>query len=353
MIFALLAHQDEHVLAAQLDNIRHYNPDARIVLYNGGTDPYFARGFNIPICPYSRPMKHGNLTRYLWDIMKWLEETCVDYEYLINLDHDVLFLKHGFQAFLDETMQEYDCMGWDMVTSCSRRDSDLSCVQTMWDEWHIWKPVFQTDLFIRFLNPAQVYRHQLVRRMLASVDHEEMEGMFAASRVFALEEMFFVTLALACGGRIREYPRDNTWQRVARFQRPGISREEAYRAIHRPYYFWIHPVKGMELIRMHQWLMSGASRQEMPSSPAELSAAENRRLAERGRSRNDRKRKRISKPAAKNKRNAAVKERKAYMKRMVLSGRRKGRHPLLDEKIKAAGSIGRRSWGKGRPAKKQ
>ncbi|MBP1156660.1 MULTISPECIES: hypothetical protein [unclassified Paenibacillus] len=352
MIFALLAHEDEHTLAAQLDNIRHFNPGSRIVLYNGGTDPDFARRFELPICPYSRPLNHGNLTFYMWDVMRWLEEEHVDYEYLINLDHDLLFVKHGFQAFLNETMGKYDCMGWDMVTSRSSEDSELTCVQTMWDEWHLWKPVFQTDHFIRFLNPAQVYRHQLVRCMLASVDRVKMERMFSETRVFALEEMFFVTLALSCGGKIREYPRDETWHKVARFQWPGISHEEAYHARDHPYYFWVHPVKGIALFQMHQWLMSGASfPQEALSTPEEPAAKPQAASSEV--QRYVRRRNHKAKRNTKVKRKPVVKKKKISLKRTGLRGSRRRSKPLLYGKMKSAKSIrGRLKGAKGRGAKK-
>lgn len=339
MIFALLAHEDEHTLAAQLDNIRHFNPGARIVLYNGGTDPDFAKRFNLPICPYSRPLQHGNLTFYMWDVMRWLEETHIDYEYLINLDHDVLFVKHGFQAFLDETMRKHDCMGWDMVTSRSDKASELSCVQTMRGEWHRWKPVFQTDHFIRFLNPAQVYRHQLVKRMLAFVDREKVERMFSKTGVFALEEIFFVTLALACGGKIREYPRDETWHRVARFGWPGISQQEADHARHHPYYFWVHPVKGNALVQMHQWLMSSVNLPQEdvsnPEKPVAKDRAASPKAQRQARARPIRRRHRRVKQNTKVKRRAVSKKKKKSMNGAGPYGSRMRTKPLLFGEVKS------------------
>ena len=37
--FAVLAHDKPEVLESQIRNIRMYNPDSRIVLYNGGREP--------------------------------------------------------------------------------------------------------------------------------------------------------------------------------------------------------------------------------------------------------------------------------------------------------------------------
>lgn len=253
--FAILAHINEEALAAQVRNIRHFNPDAGIIVYNGGTDAEFAQQLNILRFPGSHPIRYGNLTPYFWETMKWLEESHVEYDYLINLDHDVLFVKPGFQDCLDELMEDYDVMGWDMVTSFSPSDTNLSCCRDMWREWERWSPFFKTDYFVRYLNSTQVYRHGIVRRMLEAADHPAVEDRIGNSNVFALEEMFFVTYALSLGARIREYPREENWESAARFGHRQISLEEARWVKRQPYYYWIHPVKEAWLIQLNEQLI--------------------------------------------------------------------------------------------------
>lgn len=268
--FCILAHTNEQALAVQIQNVRHFNPGAGIIVYNGGTNPDFARDFNVLLYPGSHPIRHGNLTPYFWEIMKWLETNCVEYEFLINLDHDVLFIKHGFQDYLDKLMENADVMGWDMVTSFSPADTNLSCCQDMWKEWDTWGPFFETEYFIRYLNPTQVYRHSIVRKMLETTDHQVVEKMIADPRVFALEEMFFVTLALSAGGRIREYPREDNWRSVSRFGHEQISMDEVRLIKQHPYYYWIHPVKEDWLIRMNRWLMGAQDEEIHAVEPAPL-----------------------------------------------------------------------------------
>lgn len=272
--FAILAHKNEEALAEQIRNIRHFNPDAGIIVYNGGPNPGFGKDMNTLFYPGSHPIRYGNLAPYFWEIMKWLEECRVEYKYLINLDHDVLFVKHGFTRFLNKLMEGYDVMGWDMVPSSSPSDAVLSCCRGMWKEWDKWQPLLGTDKIYRYLNPTQVYTHEMVRRMLETTDHKLAEELIADSKVFALEEVFFVTLAYSRGARIREYPREENWKRASRFS-SQINFEEAEWSRNHPLYYWIHPVKDERLIRMNKWLMGESPLEiEALDQPAQSEATE-------------------------------------------------------------------------------
>lgn len=255
--FAILAHENEGVLEAQIANFRHYNPDSRIVIYNGGKDSEFAKNLNAEICPYSCPLTYGNLTPFLWDVMKWLEESNAEYDYLVNFDHDVLFIKHGFDRFLDEAMKGYDCMGPHLQIQNTPHDyPDFGPGLSMWREWHRWQPFFQTDYFARYFNPGQVYRPDLIRRMLTGIDSNRLEQLLSSSNVFALEEMFFPTLAMIHGANIRNYPWN--FEESLEFVRHlgNVTEEQIEKARQLPYYFWIHPIKGESLKQISRWLQT-------------------------------------------------------------------------------------------------
>jgi hypothetical protein len=260
IIFAVLAHNNVHVLSQQLNNIRRFNPNAGIVLYNGGTNKNFGKSLNIPICPYSRPLKWGSLAPFLWGVMKWLEKNKINYKYLVNLDNDVLFLKHGYERFLDKTMHNYDCMGWYMTKSGNpKHNSSNFVIKSMWRKWNVWGPFFRTGYIMRCFNPGQVYRRSIVKRMLAKVNHAKVRSLFKRAPVFALEETFFATLAKKCGGRCRAYPRSKKIK-IPKFAVRGnslITLQETKLALRQPNYYWIHPVKGSRLIRFNQWLLNG------------------------------------------------------------------------------------------------
>lgn len=255
LVIIVIAHENEQVLAAQVENIHFFNPEAGIILYNGGHNPDFGKNVNIWSFPYSHSLKAGIIAPAMWEIMKWLEEIGAGYEYLMSLDHDILFVKIGFQPFLDEAMAESDSMGWRLENN---RDHDFSFpVRNMQKEWHLWQPVFRTDGFLTYFNPGQVYRHEIVKRMLAHVDHAAVDHLLSISEASALEEVFFVTLAKACGGRVREYPEGTKYNDMVRWG-DNITFESVQQHRDHPYFYWIHPVKGDKLLEMNQQLLPGA-----------------------------------------------------------------------------------------------
>ncbi|SEC69991.1 hypothetical protein SAMN05443246_5046 [Paenibacillus sp. GP183] len=222
-------------------------------MYNGGSDPDFAKNLNVLKFPYSHPLKYGNLTPFLWEVMKWLEDINVEYEYLMNIDHDVLFVKHGFEPFLDDVMAQFDCIGWRLQNS--RDHPDSLPIRNMPGEWHLWQPIFKTDSFLSYFNPGQVYSHKIVKRMLSYVDHATLDKLLENTPVFAFEEIFFITLAFACGGRFREYPEGSLDNDTVRWG-ANITFANVLQSRKNPFYFWIHPVKGEELIKLNQQMLT-------------------------------------------------------------------------------------------------
>lgn len=106
--FALLAHENEPALRQQIRNLRKYNPHAFIVLYNGGTDRNFGKEVcqseHILYCPYSRPLRRGRTGRFFYDVIRWLEDMRIPYEYLVYTEYDVMFIHDGFESFLSNHM---------------------------------------------------------------------------------------------------------------------------------------------------------------------------------------------------------------------------------------------------------
>ncbi len=255
----ILAHENEDVLAEQVKNIRHFIPNAGIILYNGGTNQDFAKSLDLPICPYSRPVNWGQSSRVLWDGMRWLEETDVRYNYLVYFDHDMLLVKHGFEDFLIETMKGYDCMGWQLIKGDDvQKFPAPSMAKALWKEWETWEPIFQTDAFLRYFNPGQVYHKKIIKRMLKrlrALGDEKVNELLEKTKVHALEEMFYVTLALGCGGKCREYPDGKKYNEAVRWGK-NLRTREVKKAINHPSYYWIHPIKGKKLIQMNKWLYS-------------------------------------------------------------------------------------------------
>jgi hypothetical protein len=260
MFVMVLAHENEHVLEAQIANIRFFNPDVGIIVYNGGENKEFAKNLRVPICPTSSRVYWTVSARVLWDVMKWLQEMKVDYEYLISFDHDMLFVRPGFEGFLDESMKDLDCMGWQLLKGTEMDYfPDRRVAETLWREWKIWQPIFQMDNFLRVFNPGQVYRKGIIEKMItfleSKIDKKELDYLFNNTLILGFEEMFSVTLALASGGRCGEYPEGKQYNNAVRWGH-DISFNELHQVINESNYYWIHPIKYNNLIEMHNKLIN-------------------------------------------------------------------------------------------------
>ena len=240
--FAIIAHDREDVLSDQVANVRKYNPDAQIVLYNGGSDPEFGKSAGVETCPYSRPLHASyKLGRVMLDLMRWLDEVGANYEYLINLDSDYLFVNHGFGDWLGGVMQGFDLMGMYIQPYRSPADSEGWIPgESMWREWDLWQPFFQTDFFIGTLNGMQVYRRGIVRRILEFLDVEQIERLLASTNVYALEEIVTCTLAVRCGAAYRPYPVENI--RYVRLNKP-YEVDEVQEARAQTGIYFMHPIE--------------------------------------------------------------------------------------------------------------
>jgi hypothetical protein len=255
IVFAILAHDREDVLMNQIKNIRHYNPNSSIVLYNGGTNSEFASSLGIPICPYSRPLSYGKLGRYLLDVMRWLESMNVKYDYLVSTDSDVLFVNGGYESFLKSHLEEHDFAGVDMHVERTPHDfPDWITGQTLWKEWGRWQPFFRTNGFCGTFNPMQVYTRKIVEKMVASVDLQHLERLLNDTEVYALEEMLHATIALRCGGKPRKYP-----QKMAAYTRYGrpLTLEDVQEAKQTKSVYFVHPISREMNDPARQWITDG------------------------------------------------------------------------------------------------
>ncbi|MGA5688504.1 hypothetical protein [Cytobacillus pseudoceanisediminis] len=253
LLIVLIAHEKKKVLKKQIENIRFFNPAAGIILYNGGTNKELAKNLDIAECPSSVPLKWGNLTRVLLDVSIWLKKKDVKYEYLVCFDHDVLFVKHGFERFLNHVMKDLDSLGWRLRIQSRGDKLPPSHETSMQKERHIWKHILGTDNLHYYFNNGQVFRRGIINKILSSINYSEVTRLIDETEVFALEEMFFVTRAAACGGKIGEYPNGHHYNEAVHNDKE-ITIDDFNYVINKTDYYWIHPVKGKRLRKLNKKL---------------------------------------------------------------------------------------------------
>ena len=243
LCFAILAHGHKDFLKLQIENIRHFNPGCRIVLYNGGTDEKLGEGLDVDICPYSRPLQLNvgqGVGRCLFDVMKWLDEIQLPYQFLVYADSDLVFVNRGFEDYLNATMENYDFMAQHVEKyDPFHASSEWPLVTDMMSEWSQWQPFFQTDYFYGTFNPGQVFRRDIVSKVLSLIDVPLLERLLQQTHVFALEETLYVTLVVRAGGNVRSYLEP---QRMYDSWPDRLSLEQVQEAARTPGVYFVHPV---------------------------------------------------------------------------------------------------------------
>lgn len=203
LCFAVLVHNRRDVMIDLLDNIRAYCPDSTIILYNGGDDPDLCRGLGYPVCPTSRKLKYGVTAIYMLETMKWLLNRKEPFDYLINLDSDVLFARQGFETFIGQVMEDKDYMG----VGNKIPDDDFYCLVQLRKERSLWKPLLGDEPYFESFNVGQVYSRSLVEEMVRNPKADLFEATLRRSKVFGSDELVYATMAERLGFELHAYPR--------------------------------------------------------------------------------------------------------------------------------------------------
>ncbi|MBT2655824.1 glycosyltransferase [Bacillus sp. ISL-18] len=200
--FAILVHEDRELVKQLIDNVRYYCPNSAIVLYNGGDDPLLCKDLGVPVCPSSRKLERGWTTIYFLDVMEWLEELGLEYEYFINIDSDALFIKKGYEEFIQTEMEDTDYMA--------------VLLRIPEDDWYIgnelkkdidrWKKFFNVKPFYGVFNVGQVISRPVVKSLIDPEISQRLKKALVKTVSFGMDEVVFVNMAKELGFRLKKYP---------------------------------------------------------------------------------------------------------------------------------------------------
>ncbi|KIL36976.1 hypothetical protein SD71_04575 [Cohnella kolymensis] len=261
--FAVLVHNKREVVQDMLDNIRFYCPHSSIVLFNGGSQRDLCDNLGYPVCPASRKLTYGVTAVYLLEVMEWLESINFDYDYLINLDSDALFVREGYENFIEQEMKNSDYMGVDVFV----RDRNWYCGEQLKKEWQRWKPLLLTDTFIGAFNVGQVQSRRLVRRLLSWEQFAYLKNNLLHTKAYGIDEIIYVMMADRFGFKPKSYPKEPGLP--VRY-RPHYRYQEIIRIINeRLNSFVVHPIKrkmkdeARTLVRCLRW-RAARKQEKMP-----------------------------------------------------------------------------------------
>lgn len=235
--FAVLVHNNIDLVRELLQNIKIFCPNSSTVLFNGGDDPELCKDLGYPVCPGSRKLKYGFLSIYHLEVMDWLECIQFDYDYLINLDSDILFGRKGFEDYIIDSMNDTDYMAVRLEIA---RDHWV-VADTFRKEQEKWKPLFEVEPLYGTFNVAQVFSRNFIQALLNIPQLSLLKKNIEETGTFALEEVVFVNMAKQLGFRFKSYP--NEVSNIIRY-RPYFSLGDVIHHLNEGDFGYIfHPIK--------------------------------------------------------------------------------------------------------------
>ena len=239
IIMVILAHNDPTSLSDLVKNTRHFCPRAKLMLYNSGVDYSLGSGLDLEILPISRPQRYAKITPFFFDVFEWLVQNGVTYDYVINLETDMLFIRHGYEEWVKSEMFGYDYMAPNLVKFVSPK-SKWRPYKSIRSELSDWYNFFGFKYVHGAFSPAQIFSQRYVERMVNHKQYQELKSLVAENKSNTLQEILFPTLPDALGLAAKSYPLE--LKPIIRY-RPYQAISGIKRAINTLQAYFVHPVR--------------------------------------------------------------------------------------------------------------
>lgn len=255
-IFACLVHENFECIVDLLQNLRYFDRDSLVLLYDGGESATLLPGkfpyarFNATIVPDPQPMRWGRLHRFAFDCLRYAVEN-YEFESLTIVDSDQLLLRSGYSSFIGDFLRRHPRVGL-VVKNCEplKPDTPIHPARAALSEAGLWRPLLEEfpGTATRFAGWTTVYwslwpgtvfsaaaARQICDRFLGN---QLLEEILAATGIVATEEILFPTLVMLLGYDLAGTP---CVPRYVRWRRP-LALEELEAARGELLAFWAHPV---------------------------------------------------------------------------------------------------------------
>ena len=220
-------------------NTRYFFSDARLTLYNSGNDPNLGNGLDLEILPVSRRQQYAKITPFFIDVFEWLTNNSIEYNFLVNLETDMLFIRHGFEVWLSSIMTGYDYMAPNLVRKISPK-SKWRPYRSLKPELPDWFAFFGFNYVHGAFSPGQVFSKRFVDRIVNFPHFSHLKQLIAVNKSFTLQEVLFPTLPDVLGLKARSYPKE--LKQIIRY-RPYQAISGIVRAINTSNAYFVHPIR--------------------------------------------------------------------------------------------------------------
>ncbi|HEV8507983.1 MAG TPA: class I SAM-dependent methyltransferase [Chitinophagaceae bacterium] len=253
-VYACLVHEDPDCIEDLINNLRYFDPDSQIVLYNGGNDANLLDQFihqekkRIHICPDPGPVQHGYLHGFALQCMEY-SLIHFDFDVLTIVDSDQLCIRDGYTKFLSTYFTGEKLRNVGLLSSSAKQvtkeeEANLVAKQAF-REFDLWKPFlgkFQDgeNKFVHWTFwPSTVFTVNAIKDLVALFkDDLLLREVMTRTRIWATEEVILPTLVRLLGYEIGSNPCSYDFVQYKKL----FTEEEVNEALEQGNAFWLHPV---------------------------------------------------------------------------------------------------------------
>jgi hypothetical protein len=182
--YVVLAHAHRDALAEQVEDLRRVDDGCRVSVFNGGRDDALTTGLEVEVVPTSRPLRHGYLALFHALTLQWAQGP------VVTLDSDAWVVRP-----LGDLPGDYVAPHLSEV----RTGTPWAPGRRFLPAWPQWRELLGIEHPWRCFNPVQVFGDQYVERFLAWPYRQALLERIASTRLEAIEEIVWPSLAVTLG----------------------------------------------------------------------------------------------------------------------------------------------------------
>jgi hypothetical protein len=154
---AILANNNRPMLDESVRVVRQLEPDASVVVFNGGGDRLNTTGLDADVCPASRRLRYTNLWPFQAELMRWLASEGRAPRFLVTMDSDALQIRGGLAETLREKMPDSACMGVRFHRGLPGWKDTPLVRRARWKRQEGWARLLESEEVYHSFNAVQVY----------------------------------------------------------------------------------------------------------------------------------------------------------------------------------------------------
>lgn len=210
LVVSISAYNAPASLAQLVDNVSHYVDPELIIVFDASAEQNLTDGLDVVTCVSSAPVRWGHLVPYFVSVMDWLQRSSQDYDYLLALHADQLFIRPGIVDYLDSLMPDSSYMAHGYLRTDDWCESRIPPLRRFHSGWkRVWGPLFGIEAPSWAYSPGQVFRKEFIEKTTEFPNFERIIQLAIKSRLLGIEELIYATLADAMGCNPLRFPEES------------------------------------------------------------------------------------------------------------------------------------------------